>query len=158
MTEPTQAEAEAQVERFIARFTPEVAARARACRAALRRRLPTATELVYDNYQALAIGYAPGERSSEAIVSIAVFPRAVRLCFLYGVGLPDPEGLLRGEGNRVRSLVLDDAATLDAPAVADLLAAALAQSQHPLPGEGKGRTIVKSISAKQRPRRPKEFA
>ncbi|RYE03332.1 MAG: hypothetical protein EOP61_05090 [Sphingomonadales bacterium] len=148
------AAAEAQLQSFIARFTPEIAERVRACRTALRACLPTANELVYDNYQALAIGYAPGKRSSEAILSIAVYPRVVRLFFLQGAGLPDPGHVLTGQGRKVRSIILESPATLDAPAVAALLAAALERAPQPLPLSGAGRTIIKSISAKQRPRRP----
>ena len=143
----------AQLEGFIARFTPEIANRVRAARAVLRARLPGATELVYDNYNALAIGYGPGEKTSEAVFSLAVYPRNILLYFLPGVGLPDPEGLLQGEGRRGRYVCLKDVALLDAPAIAALIAAALDGARRPLPPAG-GRTIVKSISARQRPRRP----
>ena len=45
---------ENQLDSFIDRFTPEVAALARTCLAKMRARLPSATQLVYDNYNALA--------------------------------------------------------------------------------------------------------
>jgi hypothetical protein len=38
-----------QIESFIAKYDPKVAQLARACRAAMRKRLPTANEVVYDN-------------------------------------------------------------------------------------------------------------
>ena len=60
---------EQELARFIAKFTPEIAALARAIRARMRRLYPTALELVYDNYNALAIGFGPTERPSEAIFS-----------------------------------------------------------------------------------------
>jgi hypothetical protein len=44
--------------------------------------------------------------------------------------------------------------TLEDPGVAALLASALAEAPQPMPESGAGHTIVKSISAKQRPRRP----
>ena len=147
----------AQVEAFIARFTPEIAGRVRAARAVLRERLPGATELAYDNYNALAIGYGPGEKTSEAVFSLAVYPRNLLLYFLPGVGLPDPEGLLQGEGKVGRYVCLKDVALLDEPAVVALIDAALDRAKRPLPPGG-GRTIVKSISARQRPRRPGEAA
>jgi hypothetical protein len=40
--------------------------------AKMRARLPGAVELVYDNYNALAIGFGPTERTSEAVFSIEV--------------------------------------------------------------------------------------
>lgn len=146
-----------QVEGFIARFTPEIAERVRAARVVLRERLPGATELVYDNYNGLAIGYGPGDKTSEAVFSLAIYPRNVLLYFLPGVGLPDPEGLLQGEGKMGRYVCLKHVALLDEPAVIDLIDAALDRAKRPLPPEG-GRTIVKSISARQRPRRPGEAA
>ncbi|MDG2532995.1 hypothetical protein P6144_05005 [Sphingomonas sp. HITSZ_GF] len=142
-----------QVEGFIALFTPEIAERVRAARAVLRARLPGATELVYDNYNALAIAYGPGAKTSEAVFSLAIYPRNILLYFLPGVGLPDPEGLLRGEGKVGRYVCLKEVALLEAPAVIALIEAALDRAKRPLPPEG-GRTIVKSISARQRPRRP----
>lgn len=146
-----------QVEGFIARFTPEIAERVRAARGVLRERLPGATELVYDNYNGLAIGYGPGDKTSEAVFSLAIYPRNVLLYFLPGVGLPDPERLLQGEGKMGRYVCLKHVALLDEPAVIDLIDAALDRAKRPLPPEG-GRTIVKSISARQRPRRPGEAA
>jgi hypothetical protein len=142
-----------QVEAFIARFTPEIAERVRAVRAVLRARHPGATELVYDNYNALAIGYGPGDKTSEAVFSLAAYPRNILLYFLPGVGLPDPAALLQGEGKVGRYICLKDVALLDEPAVIALIDAALDRAKRPLPPEG-GRTIVKSISARQRPRRP----
>jgi len=85
-----------QLDGFLAKFTPEVRAIAKAALAKMRRRLPGALELVYDNYNALAIGFGPSERASEAIFSIALFPRWVSLFFLQsGAKLPDPQKLLK---------------------------------------------------------------
>ena len=113
-----------------------------------------AVEMVYDNYNFLVCGFGPSERASEAIFSIAVYARGVGLCFLHGAGLPDPEKLLRGSGKQVRNLPLPSAATLDQPAVQVLIATALARAPVPLDPTTRRRLIVKSISAKQRPRRP----
>ena len=145
---------EAQIEGFIAKFSDEVAADIRAARAEMRRRLPGAFELVYDNYNALAIGYGPNEKTGQAVFSLACFPRRVSLCFVRGVALDDPEGLLTGEGNQVRFLPLTPLSVLDTPAARALWDQALANATEPMGPAGSGRTIVKSISAKQRPRRP----
>lgn len=144
---------EAQVEGFIAKFSDEVAAQIRAARAEMRRRLPGAYELVYDNYNALAIGYGPTEKTGQAVFSLACFPRRVSLVFIRGVDLDDPQGLLNGEGNQVRFLPLIERGVLDRPDVRALWDEALANAAAPIDPSGSGRTIVKSISAKQRPRR-----
>lgn len=95
-----------QLATFLAKSSPAVAAFARAALRQLRRRLPGAIELVYDNYNALAIGFGPSEKASAVICSIAVYPRWVTLFFLHGAHLPDPKRLLRGEGSRVRHIRL----------------------------------------------------
>jgi len=146
--------AAAQVATFIARYDPAVARLARAARAGLRKRLPTAVELVYDNYQFLALGFCSTERASDCIVSLAVSPKGVALSFYQGASLPDPDGILLGAGEQNRFVRLESAATLATRPVAALLRAAVAQARTPLLETGRGFTVVKSVSAKQRPRRP----
>jgi len=149
---------EAQLATFIDRFTPAIAAQVRACRAGLRARMPGAVELVYDNYNALAIGFGADEKLSGVICSLASYPRCVLLYFLNGKRLADPDGLLQGSGNQGRFIRLagSGAETLDMPGVAALLEAAIADGARPLPPAGHGRTLIKSVSARQRPRRPAE--
>lgn len=144
---------ERQVAQFIARYDPAVARVARAARTKLRRLLPGTLELVYDNYNALAIGWSPTERASDVIASIALYPRWVSVFLMKGARLRDPEGVLRGSGSRVRHVVLEEATLLDRPALRKLLKAATALSPE-VPAGQRRRTIVKAISARQRPRRP----
>jgi len=142
-----------QVAGFIAKFDSDVAKRIRAVRAALHKRFPTANELVYDNYNFFVIGYCTTERPSDCMVSLAANAKGVGLSFYYGATLPDPCKILLGSGNQNRFIRLECAATLAKPEVAALLRAAAAQAKTPLPATGRGRTIVRSVSAKQRPRR-----
>jgi hypothetical protein len=147
--------AEAQLASFIAKFTPEIASLAVALRAKMRGRYPTALELVYDNYNALAIGYGPIERTSAAIFSIALYPQWISLFFLQANrGLPDPENRLRGSGNVVRYVVLPSPEALDDAAVLALMQEAVARAEVPFDPKGAHRLIIKSISEKQRSRRP----
>ena len=145
---------EDQLAGFLAKYTPEIAAEAVAALERLRPHVPGAVEMVYDNYNALVIGFGATERASEAVLSIAVMPRWVDLCFLVGADLPDPHGLLRGSGSVARHIVLKEAADIDSPAVRELIARAVARSPKPFDTATPGRMVVKSISAKQRPRRP----
>jgi hypothetical protein len=142
------------LDKFLAKYEPAIATLGRQALAAMRKLLPGATELVYDNYNALAIGFAPTERASDAVMSIALYPRWVTLFFLRGRLLTDPAQRLKGSGSRVRHIVLEKGvATLAEPAVVDLIREAVAQADPPLPQAGRGKVIIKSISAKQRPRR-----
>ena len=147
---------EKQLDGFIAKYCPEIASLARVALTKMRARLPGAIELVYDNYNALAIGFSPTERTSDAIFSIALWPRWVSLFFLQGAELPDPNKLLKGSGNRARHIVLEEAADLDKPALEELIASALEGARVPLDGTGPGRIVIKSVSARQRPRRPEK--
>ena len=142
-----------QVADFIAKFSPDVARVAKIARATIRRLLPRAFELVYDNYNALALAFGPTERTSEVILSIAVYPRWVSLFFARGAKLPDPSGILQGSGRQMRHVVLEPVGVLDSAPVRMLIKAAV--STHPKAlGADRRRTIIKSVSAKQRPRRP----
>jgi len=119
----------------------------------LRKRLPAAVELVYDNYNALAIGYGSSEKKGDLIVSLAVYARDVNLYFIYCVALADPHGLLLGSGNQGRFIRLESAAMLDRREIDDLVEAAIAETDTPLPTRGKGYTVIKSISLNRRRRR-----
>ena len=143
-----------QVAGFIARFDPEIAKLTRSARSLVRRRFPTAIELVYDNYNALAIGYSSSERTSDVLFSLAVYARGVNIYFMYGRSLPDPEKLLQGGGNQGAFVRLTDLSVLDQRGVKALMDAAAQHAEPQLPKHGRGYTLVKSISAKQRPRRP----
>jgi len=143
---------EKQLAAFIGKFTPAMAARIRAARRAMRRRLPHAIELVYDNYNFFVIGYSPTERPSDAIVSLAAQAKGLALCFLQGARLPDPHGLLRGSGNVVRNVALPSAATLARPEVEALLRVALERARSPMDPGVRHKLVIRSVSAKQRPR------
>jgi hypothetical protein len=144
-----------QLDAFIDRFTPEVAKMARRALVKMRKLTPGSLELVYDNYNALAIGFSPTERAGDGIFSIALFPPHASLFFLQGAKLPDPTKRLRGSGNVVRHIVLEDIAIFEEPDVRRLIDVALAKAKVPLDAGQKRRLIIKSIAAKQRPRRPK---
>jgi hypothetical protein len=146
--------AEEQLNRFLDAFTPKVAGVARKTLEKLRKRLPHAMELVYDNYNALAIGFAPSERASEGIFSIAIYPKHINFFFLQGAKLPDPDGLLQGEGSVVRHIRLEDEKTLDRPDVKAMMATAMKMAEVPFDETVKQKLVIKSVSEKQRPRRP----
>lgn len=147
------ATAESRITAFIAKFDPKDQRLIRAVRRAVRKRLPTAHELVYDNYSFFVIGYSPTDRPSDAIVSIAAGANGVSLCFIHGAALPDPTKVLLGAGRQTRFIRLESAAVLARPEVEALVAAAIARSKTPLPASGRGKRIIRSVSANQRLRR-----
>ena len=147
-----------QLEAFIAKFEPATAALIHECRAALQALLPTAVELVYDNYNFFVIGYCATARPSSCVVSLAAAANGVGLSFYRGASLPDPEHLLQGSGKQNRFVRLPSVETLRVPAVLALIAAAVALAEPQLPAKGGGHTVIQSVSAKQRPRRKAQSA
>jgi hypothetical protein len=147
-------DADKQLDCFLDAYTPDVADIARRTLTKLRKRLPNAIEMVYDNFNALACGFGPSERVSDAIFSIAVYPKHVNFFFLQGAKLPDPDGLLQGEGSRVRHICLEDEKTLDRADVKAMMAIAMKMAKVPFDKKTEYKLVIKSVSARQRPRRP----
>ena len=147
---------EKQIAEFLAKYTPEMVASGTESRARMRRVIPGGVEFVYDNYNALVFGFGPTDRPSEAVLSLAQMPKWVTLCFLKGAKLTDPKKILRGSGNIVRNVRLNAPGDLDDPYIRRLIDDAIAAGSPPFPADGEPpRTVIKSVSAKQRPRRPR---
>lgn len=141
-----------QLALFIGRFDPPVQRLIRATRAALKTAYPTAHQLVYDGYNALAIGFCSAPRASACLASVAAYARGVNLYFYYGKRLPDPTGRLEGSGNQGRFVRVTSPAVLKEPAVRKLLAAAAKDITPPLPRTGKGTLLIKAAATKRRSR------
>ena len=145
--------AESQLAAFVAKFEPKHQTLIRETRKALRKRFPTATELVYDNYNFFVIGYSPTARPSDAIISIAAGANGVSICFIHGARLDDPTKVMQGGGKQTRFVRLTSAGDVVRPDIAALLTSAEARAKVPMRASGKGELVIQSVSAKQRPRR-----
>ena len=145
---------ERRIEAFVAKYTPAIAAQLRDARQRLRSRFPRGVEMVFDNYNALVFGIGPTGHSRDSFISIAGYPKWVTLFFLNGADLPDPEGLLEGDGRQVRGIRLKTPADLDSPAIDALVAHAIAPHRDALAAAPPLATVIKMEVAKQRARRP----
>ena len=143
---------EAQLRALIERFDAKDQKLIRSVRSAVRKRFPTANELVYDYGTSVVIGYSPTDRGIDSIVSTAARPDGVRLYLMHGPQLPDPKKLLMGSGKQVRYVQVEAARQLTHPDVEALIAAAIRRALVPLPSTGRGRVIIQSAAAKRRPR------
>lgn len=150
---PTPRDAERQVKGFIDKFEPKHRTLIRAVRKALHARFPTAYELAYDNYNFFVLGYGPTPRPSDCIISLTAGASGVGLCFIQGASLPDPDNILLGEGKQTRFVRIGTINDLTCPEVQEMIDAALAHSKAPMRAEGCVELVVRSVSAKQRPRR-----
>lgn len=145
--------AEQQLRTFIDKFAPSNRALIRAARRIMRKRYPGAYELVYDNYNFFVIGYSPTPRPSDAVFSIAAAANGASLCVINGAKLEDPEKLLTGGGRQVRFIRLPTASVLERPAVKSLMRAAVVLSGTAFPKRRRSQLVIRSVSARQRPRR-----
>ena len=124
-------------------FNPAIRKLVHAARVRLRKRLPTAVKLVYDNYNALAIDHGPIERTSEAIVSLAVYARGVNLYLLDGAHLPDIylKASCRGAETAHDSLQPERTRRwMDSPTIVRLLRAAVDAADSPFSSTSRVRT------------------
>ena len=145
--------AEAELRALIARFAPTHLRPIGAMRRWLRKRLPTAHEVVYEYRDWFVISYSPSERGYEGVLAIRASANGVKLYFNCGKGLPDPEKLLQGSGKQTRWIHLEGASTLARPAVTRLIDEAIARNRVPFARTGRGPVVIRSTSAKQRRRR-----
>ncbi|MEO7359357.1 MAG: hypothetical protein ABI120_03450 [Gemmatimonadaceae bacterium] len=129
----------------------------------LRRAFPGANEIVYDYAKSVVVSFSMSERGYEAIVSLAIFPDAVRLYF--DKSLPDPKRLLEGIGTKVRSVIIKDASDLDDGDIHTLIVAAITHSGVTFARTTSTRSTGMSIKtdstkrkARNRPRRGEDAA
>jgi hypothetical protein len=116
---------------------------------------PTANELIYDNYNALAFGWSPTDRVGHTFCNIAVgrTSKNVHFGFYWGSELADPEKKLLGDGNQYRYILVNN--KKDFPRsyikklVKDAYAHSLAKVKDPKQIR-EGLTITKSISPVKR--------
>jgi hypothetical protein len=145
--------AEAEVSRLIAKFAPAHERLVAAMRRSLRKRLPTAHEVVYEYRDCFVISFSPSEHGYEGVLVIRGSAKGVQLYFNRGKGLPDPEKLLQGSANIVRWIPVESTSTLARPAVARLIDAAIADNPVPFARTGRGPVVIRETAAKKRPRR-----
>ncbi|MBP7587812.1 MAG: DUF1801 domain-containing protein [Thermoanaerobaculia bacterium] len=140
--------AEAHVRQLLATFAPAHQRLIGTLRRWLRKRLPTAHELVYEYRDWIVISYSPSERGYEGVLAIRADAEGVKLYFNAGKGLPDPEKLLRGSGTQARWIAVEGASTLARPAIERLVDEALTRNPVPFAGTGLGPTVLRSASTK----------
>jgi hypothetical protein len=147
--------AEAQLRTFIDEFAPAHLRLISAMRRWLRKRLPTAHEVVYEYRDCFVISYSPDGRGYEGVLAIRASANGVKLYFNRGKELPDPAKLLQGSGNQTRLINVEGGSTLARPEVARLIDEAIAHTQVPFAPTGRGSVVIRSTSAtKRRQRHP----
>jgi disulfide oxidoreductase YuzD len=116
---------------------------------------PDANELIYDNYNALAFGWSPTDRVGHTFCSIAVGRSSgnVHFGFYWGSHIADPQGILLGEGNQYRYIIVKDKKSFPKSYIKKLMKEAYAYSLAKVKDKKQimhGLTITKSISPVKR--------
>jgi hypothetical protein len=144
--------AEAELRRLITKFAPAHLRLVAAMRRSLRKRLPTAHEIVYEyaNLGAVVISFSPSEHGYEGVLAIRADAGGVKLYFNRGKELPDPARLLQGSGGLVRFMNVESASTLARPEVERLIEEAIAHNTVPFARAGRKSVVIRSASAKKR--------
>ncbi len=145
--------AEAQLRGLVVKFAPSHEKLVGAARRWLKKRLPTAHEVVYEYRDCVVISCSPNEHGYDGVFAIRASGDGVKLYFNRGKGLPDPDKLLRGAGTQARWIQLEGASTLARPEVARLADEAIARNSVPFAPTGRGPVVIRSESAKPRQRR-----
>jgi hypothetical protein len=116
---------------------------------------PTANELIYDNYNAVAFGWSPTDRVGHTFCSIAVgrTSKNIHFGFYWGSEIADPEKKLIGEGNQYRYLLVKSKASFPKVYIKKLIKEAYTNSLAKVKDSRQlmqGATIIKSISPVKR--------
>ena len=115
---------------------------------------PKTNELIYDNYNALAVGWSPTDRVGHTFCSIAVgrTSKNIHFGFYWGSEISDPEKKLIGQGNQYRYILVKSISEFPKAYIKKLLKEAYANSMTKVKNKKQimhGNTITKSISAKK---------
>lgn len=113
---------------------------------------PGSNELIYDNYNTLAIGFALSDKAGDVFCSIAVYSKHVNFGLNRGSEVADPEKRLKGQGSLYRHLTIYEKKDFPKTYIKKLLKEARqnALSKMKTPSGLKSQTIIKSVSAKKR--------
>ena len=143
--------AEAQLRTLIANLAPEHLRLISAMRRSLRKRLPTAHEVVYEYRDWFVISFSPSEHGYEGVLAIRGSVDGVKLYLNRGKELPDPEKLLQGSsGAQTRYIGIEGASTLSRPAVVRLIDQSIARNRVALAPAGRGSVVIRATSAKKK--------
>jgi len=143
------------VKKFLSIFPEDIQETALWLREFAWKLYPSCNELIYDNYNAVAVGWSPTDGVGHTFCSIAVGRTShnIHFGFYWGTEISDPDKILLGEGNQYRYVLVRDKSSFPKVYIKKLLKEAYANSLAKVKDKKqiiKGQTIVKSISEKKR--------
>jgi hypothetical protein len=141
--------------KFLKPFSPEAAGLVLWLRDFVWDIYPSANELIYDNYNALAFGWSPTDKVGHTFCSIAAGRTSgnIHFGFYWGNEISDPGKKLLGKGNQYRYILVTDKKSFPKAYMKKLLKEAYANSLEKVKDPRQlmsGKTIVKSVSPVKR--------
>jgi hypothetical protein len=148
------------LKKFLKPFPPEVQQNALWLRDFIWSLYPQTNELIYDNYNALALGWSPTDRVGHTFCSIAIGRTShnVHFGFYWGSKLSDPEKKLLGGGNQYRYLLVRNREEFPKAYLQNLMKEAYVYSMSLIKDPKQishSKTIVKSVSSAKRKKKEK---
>jgi hypothetical protein len=126
---PQQRPPSTELLKFLAVYDPAVGQLALALRDLVLKEAPSANEIVYDAYNAVAIAFSFTDKWQEGFCHIAVYSRYANLGFQRGTELDDPQGVLKGTGKSLRHIRIASQEDLGKPYLRKYLRAAIKHTQ-----------------------------
>ena len=116
--------------------------------------VPEANELIWDNYNAVAIAYAKSDKLKDAFCHIAVYARHINFGFNRGTELSNRNLKLEGTGKLIRHLTIKDYESFPKEALKDMIWEAVGISEkinsELVNKKATPKSIVMSISEKKK--------
>jgi len=115
--------------------------------------VPEANELIWDNYNAVAIAYSKSKKLKDAFCHIAVYSKHVNFGFNRGAELINPAIELNGKGKLIRHISVNTFESFPKEAIEKMIyeAVGIAEERNPILKESntKPASIIMSISEKK---------
>ncbi|MBC2845116.1 DUF1801 domain-containing protein [Winogradskyella flava] len=107
--------------------------------------VPEANELIWDNYNALAMAYSKSEQLKDAFCHISVYAKHVNFGFNRGAELSKASITLNGKGKLIRHIKVTNLNTFPKKDLKPMIWEALGISEQLNPGLGQRSIVPKSI-------------
>lgn len=116
---------------------------------------PQANELIYDNYNAVSLGWSVTDKVGHNICSVVIYRanQNVHFGFYWGNEILDPNKILLGDGKQYRYILVPDKKKFPKTYMKKLINEAYTNALSKVKDQKKiihGQTILKSISEKKR--------
>lgn len=142
--------AEDELAQLIQKLAPSQTKLFAAARRWVRKKLPTAHEIVYEYRDCVVVSFSPSGRGNEGVLGLRASDEGVRLFLNNAKSVDDPLKLLKGSGSMARWVGIENAATLKDAAIGKLVAQAIEVNPVAFEDAGRGSLVVRPTTASKR--------